>query len=446
VDASLSRRTSEVRYARRGQAHIAYRIVTGREKREEEARDVVLLTAGTVAMNSLFEDPIASRLVEGLADLGRLVVFDRRGIGLSDPPEDWSVPVLTRWCQDIGTVVGAAELRAPVLVTSRTAAAAALLCSAADPGVASMLVMFEPSPLDDHREDIQAQIDGEVDSVALFCPSRADEPGFREWFIRAGQAGASPAMAARAYPRYDHGQRRELAEAGARVTVPVVVLRRPAHKLSPSPEQDDVLALVPSATRVDLPGEDLLAFGGEIDTLLAEITRLVTGEHRPPAAERSLAAVLYSDIVSSTDRAAALGDARWKRLIDRHDAIARACIGRRGGTVVKTMGDGVLAVLGSASSAVRAAGELRAALRDEDLEIRIGLHVGDIDRRGDDISGMAVVIAARLLALASPGEILASLAVVAATAGEPIAFEARGEHTLKGVPGTWPVVAVIVQQ
>ena len=439
MDASLSRRTSEVRYARLDRAHIAYRVVAGRGT---ETRDIVLATAGTVAMNSMFEDPMAMRFVEGLADLGRLLIFDRRGIGLSDPPDGWSVPVLTRWREDIGAVIAAAELHAPVLVTTRTAAAAALLYSAASPGVASMIVMFEPSPLENHQDGIQAQIDGEIDSVALFCPSRADEPGFREWFIRSGQTGASPAMAARAYPQFDDVQLAEIADAGRRVEAPVVVLRRPAHRLSPLPQEDEILALVPTATRVDVPGEDLLPFGGEVDTLSAEITRLVTGEHRPPAAERSLAAVLYSDIVSSTDRAAALGDAHWKRLIDRHDAIARACIGRRGGTVVKTMGDGVLAVLGSASSAVLAADELRAALRAEELEIRVGLHVGDVDRRGDDISGMAVVIAARLLALAAPGEILASSAVVAATAGEPIAFGERGDHTLKGVPGTWPVVAV----
>jgi class 3 adenylate cyclase len=439
VDASLSRRTSDVRYARLGQAHIAYRIATGRRS---ETRDVVLATAGTVAMNSMFEDPIAMRFVEGLADLGRLVMFDRRGIGLSDPPEDWTVPVLTRWSEDIGAVIDASEARAPVVVTVRNGAGASLLYNAAHPGVASMLVMFEPAPFHNRQEGIQAQIDGEVDSVALFCPSRASEPGFREWFIRAGQTGASPAMAARAYPRFDDAQRAELARAGALADVPVVVLRRPAHWLSPAPQEDDVLALVPAATRVDIPGEDLLPFGGEVDTLVAEITRVVTGEHRPPAAERALAAVLYSDIVSSTDRAAALGDAHWRRLIDRHDAIARACISRRGGTVIKTMGDGVLAVLGSASSAVHAADELRAALRAEDLEIRIGLHVGDVDRRGDDVSGMAVVIAARLLGLAGPGEILASSAVVAATTGEPFAFDARGEHTLKGVPGTWPVDTV----
>jgi len=234
---------------------------------------------------------------------------------------------------------------------------------------------------------------------------------------------------------------KEIEQLASRIRVPTLVLRRPAHPLCPPLASDPIMALVPGAVRVDLPGEDLSVFGGEVDSLLAEVSRFVTGEHRLPAPERILAAVLYSDLVASTDRATALGDARWKRVLDRHDAIARACVGRRGGTVIKTTGDGILAILPSATSALRTAHELRAALAEQELEVRVGMHVGDIDRRGDDISGVAVVIAARILDLAAPGEILASSAAVSATTGEPIEFEARGEHHLKGVPGAWPIFA-----
>ena len=203
-----------------------------------------------------------------------------------------------------------------------------------------------------------------------------------------------------------------------------------------------MLALVPGAVRVDLPGQDLFAWGGEVDALLAELTRFVTGEHRSLAPERALAAVLYSDLVASTHRATSLGDARWKRVLDRHDEIARACVGRRGGTVIKTTGDGVLAVLPSATNALRCAQELRAAIREYDLEVRVGVHVGDIDRRGDDISGVNVVIGARILNLAGPGEILVSHTALAAT-GESVQVELRGEHRLKGIPGMWTIFSVI---
>jgi class 3 adenylate cyclase len=179
----------------------------------------------------------------------------------------------------------------------------------------------------------------------------------------------------------------------------------------------------------------------QVDALMAEVFRFVTGEHHLPAPGRFLAAVLYSDLVASTDRTTSLGDARWRRVLDRHDEIAWACVGRRGGTVIKTTGDGVLAILPSATNALRVARELRGALLEQDLEVRVGIHVADIDRRGDDISGVGVVIAARILNLAAPGEILVSTSVVSAATGEPIQFEPRGEQHLKGIPGTWPIFA-----
>jgi len=185
-----------------------------------------------------------------------------------------------------------------------------------------------------------------------------------------------------------------------------------------------------------------MPWGGEVDALLAEVSRFVTGEHRAPVPERVLAAVFSSDLVGSTDRATALGDARWKQVLDRHDEIARSCVARRGGIVIKTTGDGILATLPSASSALAAAGDLRSALRDEHLEVRVGIHVGDLDLRGDDISGVGVVTAARIMSLAGPGDILASSTAVEAANGSSHRFEPRGEHRLKGVAGTWHVSAL----
>ncbi len=434
----LSRR-SAVRYARAGDdAQLAYRVIAGAGS---GTHDVVLVLAGTMSMEALFEDPVALRYLDGLADLGRLVIFDRCGIGLSDPPADSDVVTLPRWCEELEAVVAAAQLVRPVLVGSQLAAPVELMYCDRHPDDVTSTVLINPSPIRIDRSLVRAQLQGETDSVALWCPSRADEPGFREWFHRAGQVGASPRLAERAYPAMSDDEVREIEQAASRVRVPTLVLRRPAHPLCPPRVSDPIMALVPGAVRVDLPGEDISVFGSEVDALLAEVSRFVTGEHRLPAPERILAAVLYSDLVASTDRATALGDARWRRVLDRHDEIARACVGRRGGTVIKTTGDGILAILPSATSALRAAQELRAALLEQELEVRVGIHVGDIDRRGDDISGVGVVIAARILNLAAPGEILASSAAVSATTGEPIQFEPRGQHHLKGVPGTWPIFA-----
>jgi class 3 adenylate cyclase len=434
--------TSEVRYAQADDAHLAYRVIAGANAPD---RDVVLVLVGTMPMDALFEDPVARRLLDGLADLGRLVMFDRRGIGLSDPPTDSTRATFADWRDDLEAVVAAAQVRRPVLVTNLSGSSAVLLYASRHPEVES-IVFIEPSPPVhiDYQGSIRDQVEGRLDPVSYIYPSRADEPGFRAWFKRAGQLGAGPRMAERAYPVLSEEEILEIRQAASKLHLPVLVLRRPASPLSPDPAADPIMALVDSAVRVDLPGVDIGAYGGEVDALLAEVFRFVTGEHRTLAPERVLAAVLYTDLVASTRRAVELGDARWKRVLDRHDEIARRSVGRRGGTVIKSTGDGFVAILPSAANALDAAREVRDTLAHEDLEVRAGIHVGDVDRRGDDISGVAVAIAARLLALAGPGDILLTGGAVGATVGQSVHYEPRGEHRLKGVPGTWPVFSAVV--
>jgi class 3 adenylate cyclase len=428
-----------VRYARAADdAQLAYRVIAGTGT---GLHDVVLALSGTMSMEALFEDPVALRFLDGLADLGRLVIFDRSGIGLSDPPADSEVVTFARWCDDLEAVLDAAQVARPVLVGSQLAVPVEVMYCDRHPDDVTAAVLVNPSPIRFDRDIVHAQLHGDADSVALWYPDRADEPGFREWFNRAGQFGASPRLAERAYPPMSDDEGREIEQAATRVRVPTLVLRRPAHPLCPPRASDPIMALIPGAVRVDIPGKDLGALGSEVDALLAEVFRFVIGEHRLPSPDRVVAAIMFTDLASSTHRATQVGDARWKRVLDRHDQIARSCIGRRGGVVIKHMGDGLLATLPSASTAVRAAQELRAALRDEGLNVRIGVHVGDVDRRGDDISGVNVHIAARLLDHASGGEIVLSSTALAST-GDAIPVEARGECTLKGVPGTWALYAI----
>jgi class 3 adenylate cyclase len=434
-------RAPDVSYALADGAYLAYRVVDGSSG---GANDVVLITAGTMPMDAYFDDPVASRLVEGLADLGRLVMFDRRGVGISDPPADGGPATVERWCEDLDAVIAAAGARRPVLVSNMLAAAVTIVFSALHPDDLTALVLVDPSDLHRLADQgvVQAQIAGEFDSVAMWGPSRADEPGFRAWFERAGQRGASPRMAERVYVLANDATLRMVEDAAASLRVPTLVLRRPAHWSCPVRSEDPIMARLPDAIRVDLPGEDVFIFGGEVDAVLAEVHRFVVGEHRLPAPERVLAAVLYSDLVASTARATALGDAHWKRLLDIHDDVARSCIARRGGIVIKTLGDGFLATLPSATSSLLAAQELRAALLEHQLETRIGIHIGDVQLRGDDISGAGAVIAARIVDLAESGEILASNIAVGAATGSPLQFESRGEYELKGIPGTWQLFAV----
>jgi class 3 adenylate cyclase len=439
LDPDLLLRTSGVQYARSEGAHVAYRVIAGKRG---GVIDVVLMLAGTASMEAFFEDAIGVRLFGGLADLGRLVVFDRCGIGLSDSRPASANEGFVGWCRDVEAVVAAVGVDAAVLVSHTMGGAAAFLYCDRHPDQVTALVMFEPAPIRVDRRIIDRQLSGEIDSVALYCPSRVNEPGFRDWFTRAGQFGASPARAAVAYPMPTDDEQKRIEQVAGRLRTRTLVLRRPAHRLSPDRSSDPILALVPAATRVDLPGDDLSLYGSEVDALLGEVSWFVTGERRLPEPSRVLAAVLVCDVVGSTQRNSAEGDTRWTRLLDVHDATVHGCIGRRGGAVIKTMGDGVLATLPSCSSALHAAEELRSALAKHDLVVRIGIHVGDIDLRGEDIAGLAVVAATRINRIARPGEILLSSIAVGTTVGAPFQFEPRGQHELAGVPGTWDLFSL----
>jgi class 3 adenylate cyclase/pimeloyl-ACP methyl ester carboxylesterase len=432
--------TTAVRYAATRDGSVAYRVITGDA---DSPHDFVLVLSGTASMEALFEDPIGHRLVYGLANMGRVAVFDRRGIGLSDAPASWDEFVSTRWCEDVEAVVAAAELVRPAIVSGLGSGSVAILYCDRHPDEVTSSIMVEPVGARVDTDSIKAQLAGELDSIARLCPSRADEPGFREWFTRAGQLGASPRAAERAYSNADGDEVEAIERAAARNTVPTLVLRRPGNALSPRADVDPVAGIVAGSVRVDLPGEDLLLFGGEVDPLLAEIGRFVTGHYVCPEPERVLAAILFSDLVASTERVTEVGDAQWKRQLDRHDDIAASCVNHHGGTVVESTGDGILALFASATGAVRGGLALRGALQGEGLEVRVGVHAGDIEQRGTNISGIAVHIAARVMSLAGRAEILASDTVRQLATGSGINFADRGEHELKGVTGPWRLHAVV---
>jgi class 3 adenylate cyclase len=226
------------------------------------------------------------------------------------------------------------------------------------------------------------------------------------------------------------------------VCVPTLVVRRSQVRTHSPEVVARVAEAIPDAEMVDIPGTDDLVFGPDVDALVAEIARFLTGEAHVPPPTRSLCAVLFTDLVSSTERAAAVGDERWKSVLNHHDAVARTMVGRGGGRVVKTTGDGVLAVLPSASAALRAGEQIAQALTAEDLQVRIGIHVAEIEHRGDDVAGLGVHVAARVMAAAGAGEIYVSSTVPTVVAGGGFRFETRGTHQLKGVPGDWELFAV----
>ncbi len=427
--------------------HIAYRVLDA-DPSADTARDVVMVGGGFFPLEMMEEEPGFARLLDGLRALGRLIVFDRRGVGLSDPVPDWERTVVDQWADDLAAVVDASDSRAIVLVAwdglgvgSRYAARHAERVSA--------LVLYEPIVVaDDDWESwsarriqrANANVHGEVDILAEVAPSRLADREFRDWYTRAGRLGASPSTASRIWESAIRAHPRDaLLE---KVVAPTLVLHRRDNVFAP----DDGLTLarerIPHAEVVELEGCDHFPFVGDVDAVVAEIAAFVIGERRLPPPQRLLSAVLFTDLVGSTERAAALGDTDWKSVLNRHDAAVRSIIGRCGGSVVKTTGDGVLALLPSAGACLRAATAIRHDLAAEGLEVRIGAHVGDIDRRGDDVSGLAVNIASRAMSKGGAGDIVATMSIVAAVAGEPLEFESLGTHDLKGVPRAWQLFRV----
>jgi class 3 adenylate cyclase len=428
--------------------HIAYQVLDA-DPSVEHARDVVMVPGGLIPLELFEEEPGLARLLEGLRALGRLIVFDRRGVGLSDPITRWEQPVADQWTDDLAAVVDASGARDIVLVTwdsfgvgSRYAARHAERVSA--------LVLYEPTIVADDdwpswsEQRIQrgiANVRGEVDILDEIAPTRIADRAFREWYARAGRLGASPSTAPRIWQSVMRSHPRDSLH--EQIQVPTLVLHRRDNVFAPR----DVLALaaeqIPHVTVVELEGRDHFPFVGDVDALVAEIAAFVVGERRIPPPQRLLSAVLFTDLVGSTERASSLGDQDWKSVLDRHDATIRAIVGRAGGSVVKTTGDGVLALLPSAGGCLRVAAAILRDLRAEGLDARIGVHVGDVDRRGDDVSGLAVNIASRAMSKGGAGEIVVTASVVAAVAGQAVSFEPLGAHDLKGVPGAWELFRVV---
>jgi class 3 adenylate cyclase/pimeloyl-ACP methyl ester carboxylesterase len=405
--------------------------------------DVLMVSGGLIPLELFEDDPGFLRLVDGLRTLGRVIVFDRRGLGQSDPITDWSRPVIDQWAEDVNTVARAADAKNLVVfawdgwgIASRFAARC--------PDLVEHFVLYQPvigsdeswaRRIDTMKPQVHANLTGERDLLGEIAPSRAADPSFREWYARAGRVGASPATAARIWESIfvPDSVCQQLDEIRTRT----LVLHRPDSIYAPDGGVEWAASQIRDATVVALDGQDHWPFLGNIDAVIAEITDFVVGERRVPPPERTLAAVLFTDLVDSTRRAVDLGDSKWKALLDRHDRASRSAVDRSGGRVVKSTGDGVLALFPSAGAAVRAAERLCADIAADGLEIRTGIHVGDIDHRGGDVSGLAVHVAARVMAKAGAGELFVTPSVVSAVAGEEGRFESAGSYELKGVPGTW---------
>jgi len=447
---SFGEASNRTRYAKAGDVDIAYQVLG------EGPLDLLLFTGGIIPIECMDEEPSMARFQRRLTSFGRLLRFDRRGMGLSDRGSPSTPPSLEQWVQDAMAVLDAVGSERAAVLAPWISSSHGIVLAATHPERVSRLVvvnglarlMWAPDyPHGLHQSVVDRlmlsgsepdAVEQGVDILAGLGPSVAEDTAFRAWFDRAGNLGATPAMARAWWAAVEEIDVRSVLP---QIRVPTLIIQY--ADIFVGVNHGRYLAEhVPGARYVELPGVDALYWVGDTGPMLDEIEEFLTGFRGGSGAERVLATVLFTDIVGSTDRAAQIGDGPWRDLLDRHDQSVRTQIERFRGRVVNTVGDGFVATFDSPGRAIECALAIRDTLKVFDIDVRAGIHTGEIEIRGDDVAGLAVHIGARVSALAGPGEVFVSGAVPPLLAGSGIEFAGRGQHELKGVPGQWLIFAV----
>jgi class 3 adenylate cyclase len=407
--------------------------------------DLVSVGGPASHLDLQWEEPGTARGYERYASFARLVLFDRRGTGLSDPLE--GMPTLELQMDDLQAVIDAAGLERVALMGAMDAGLCAMY-AATYPDRVSALVLIGISPTPsvwmtgERREALLEVIEsgwGQGRLLEVFAPSRVDDPRFREWWTRFERAAVTPSMARKLFEMNSSIDLREVLPA---IRVPTLVMHKSDAGLVPAEHVREAAELIPDARYIEVPGTD--AYGWpEVDSRANdEIEEFLTGRRRPRDVERVLATVLFTDIVGSTDRAAELGDMAWRELLERHDAVVREQLERWRGREIKTVGDGFLATFDGPARAVRCARTIVDEVRELGIEVRAGVHTGECELTNGDVRGIAVHIGARVGTLAEAREVLVSSTVKDLVVGSDLRFEDRGAHALRGVPGEWRLYAV----
>lgn len=434
----------ETKYARAGDVHVAYQVVG------DGPPDLVLVSTWFSHLEARWDVPGFAHYLRRLAAFSRLISFDKRGIGLSDPVPLDRLPLLEEWMDDVRTVMDAAGSERAVVMGANEGAMMAAFFAAAHPDRVSALVLANatarPAWAPDNPTGVPAEVIdalvasvdeswGEGITMAAVNPSIAgDDQAIRAWgrFLR---LAASPAVAAAVI--------RMVFELDVRAILPtigvptLVISRRDALFAAESGRA--VAELIPGARFVEVPGADYGLAVGDVDVVVDEVEEFVTGSRPAHDVDRVLATVLFTDIVESTQRAAELGDRGWRALLDAHEELARREVSAHGGLIADFTGDGLLATFDGPARAVRCALMLRDRVHALGIRIRAGAHTGEIERRGGDVAGIGVHIAARVMALADRDEVLVSRTVKDLVAGSGLRFADRGTYDLKGVPDAWQV-------
>jgi class 3 adenylate cyclase len=437
----------DTHYALSGEVGIAYQVVG------EGDLDLVLAMPWVSHLDLQWDNPMISQFMGRLAGFSRLIVFDRRGVGLSDPTQ--GPATLTERLDDVRAVMDAAGSERAALLGMSEGAQICMLFAATYPERTSALLLwgamarstaapdypFAP-PLEaivEANEELVAPMWGKGALVDIFSPSLSEDPRAREYTARLERGTGSPA---RTWALVRMFLETDVRDALPLIQSPTLVMHR-RQDLAVNVRAARWLAEQIAGSRyVEFEGRDHFPWVGDSEAVLATIEEFITGVRPAASAERVLATVVFTDIVDSTRRATELGDRRWRQLLEEHQSLVRRCLERFEGREVKTTGDGFLATFEGPSRAVEFARRLALESPDLGIEVRVGVHTGEVELMGDDVGGIGVHVAARVCALAGAGEVLVSRTVRDLSVGSGIEFEPRGEHELKGVPERWPLYGV----
>jgi pimeloyl-ACP methyl ester carboxylesterase len=446
--ASEAMSTPPTQYAKSEDVSIAYQVVG------DGPLDVVLVLGFATHLEIQWEMPPMARFLERLSTFSRLLIFDKRGTGLSDPVAE--VPTLEQRIDDVRAVMDAAGSERATLFGISEGGPMSVLFAAAHPERVTSLVLYGAmgrtteasdypwaSPADALRESAAKFIAPywgreATGMIELFAPSLAGDQRAAEFTARMERSAASPAMVQKIFEMFlDIDVRAVLPT----IHLPTLVLHRRGDRVVNRRAGAELASRIPGARYVELEGIDHSPWAGDQDPVLGEVEEFVTGARSLPEPDRVLATVMFTDIVGSTARAAELGDARWRQTLAEHDAVVRTELDRFRGREVKTLGDGFLATFDGPARAIKCGQAIATQARAIGVDVRVGLHTGEVELIGDDLGGIAVHIAARVGALASPGEVLTSSTIKDLVAGSGIRFEDRGLTKLQGVANEWRLFA-----
>jgi pimeloyl-ACP methyl ester carboxylesterase len=436
---------AQVKYAKSGDVHIAYRVFG------DGPRDIVLIPGTASHVELYWEFPTSEYLLKRLSSFSRVIVFDKRGQGLSDRVGEQT---LEERIGDVIAVMDAAGSERATICGWSEGGAMSLLFAATYPERTSALVLFgafasmradpwviTPDQFELFLGTLEEQW-GQGVTVPLNAPSRVNDEAFVRWFAQLERASATPgAIVTLLRANYDIDVRHILPS----IHVPTLILHRVGDALVPVEAGRYLAENIPGAKYVELPGSDhmLQAYEEDVlDLLLDEIEEFITGMRHRPEPDRALATLMFTDVVASTERTVELGDRQWRELLGNFQAAVRKELSAFRGREVNRRGDDVLAAFDGPARAIRCACSIRERVRPLGLQVRTGLHTGECELIGDDVGGIAVHIAARVAATAGPDEVLVSSTVKDLVAGSQLRFADRGAHSLKGVPDEWRLYAV----